>query len=141
MAAEQISFGWFQYTDNDGHHRSVRCDLDWGNNADSGLGDVVDGDPILTYVSKRQHPRYVVLTDTSGGSGRSTKRVCGTKDCTAYAGVNAGGIDHVGDTRYETTIVIPGAATRATYKRTNTWDEKVKNSFAPPRPFNDSTLT
>jgi hypothetical protein len=141
MAAEQISFGRFRYTDDDGHFWTVRCDIDWGNNADSGLSAAVDGDPVLQYVSKRFHPRYAILQDTSGSSLRVTRRVCGTVGCTAYSGVNAGGIAHVGDTRYETTVPIPGAATRATYKRIDTWGEKIKKAFAAPRPFNDSTLT
>src|SRR5260370_38045540 len=74
MAAEQVQFDYFQYTDNDGHHWTVRCDQDWGNNTDSGLAAAVDGDPKLQFVSKRFHGRYAILQDTSGGLARLPRR-------------------------------------------------------------------
>jgi hypothetical protein len=134
MAAEQIQYGLFHYTDDNSHGWTVRCDRDWGTNADSGLSAQVDGEKRFEYFSKRFHPRYAILSDST--TGRKTRRICGTNDCTAYAGVNAGGIAHVGDTRYELQVPVPGLAGTVTYKRVKRWPENLP-SDEQPRNFDD----
>lgn len=121
MAVDQIEYKLYQYTDDDTRTWTVRCDKTWGDNAESGLGTANDADPRFSYFSRRYHPRYIILSDVT--TGRKTRRVCGTNDCTAYSGVNAGGIAHVGDTKFEVSLPIPGSASAVTYKRVKRWGE------------------
>lgn len=134
MPADQISYRKYRYTDDSSHHWTVRCDSAWGDNADSGLADFVPGDPPLEYFSRRYHPRYAILVDDT--TGRKTRRICGTNDCTAYAGVNAGGVAHVGDNRYELAIPVPGLAGTVTYRRVKKWPENLP-SEEQPRNFDE----
>lgn len=70
-----IDFEWFRYTANDATHFAVKCDKDWGANADSGLATYNAADPVWV-ASPRNRLRKVALQDTV--SGRRTQRVAGT---------------------------------------------------------------
>lgn len=133
--ADQITYGLFRYTDEVSHHWTVRCDTEWGQNADSGLSAAVAGDPPLQYFSKRFHPRYIILTDDT--TGRSTRRICGTNDCTAWGGVNAGGVGGVGNNRYDLSIPIPGNAGTVTYTRSKRYPENMPSERRGLRPFTE----
>jgi len=134
--ADQITYKLYQYTDEVSHHWTVRCDADWGDNPDSGLNDFSPGDPKLQYFGKRYHPRYIILQDDA--TGRRTRRVCGTNDCTAWAGVNAGGTGGVGNNRYDLALPIPGTAAAVTYRRVKRYAENMP-AEAQPRNFPEST--
>lgn len=133
--ADQIQYGLFQYTDEVSHHWTVRCDQAWGENADSGLAAYSPGDPPFQYFSKRFHPRYIILTDPT--TGRSTRRICGTNDCTAWGGVNAGGVGGVGNNAYELNLPIPGAAGTVTYRRSKRYPENMPSEQRGRRPFDE----
>src|ERR1051325_1525537 len=122
MAATNVQFGLFTYTDDGGVSWTVRCDKAWGNNADSGLTAFAADQPRMEYKSKRYHPRYAILTDLT--TGRSTRRICGTTACDAWA-----------EAGYTTTIGEPGLAGAVTYTRTGRYAEhKPQDKSAPNFP-------
>src|SRR5258708_39165038 len=75
-----IDFAYFRYTADDGSHWSVKCDTDWGANAQSGLAAFNAADPLWPS-SGRYRARKCLLQDAT--STRKTSRVLGTAAATA----------------------------------------------------------
>ncbi len=75
-----IDFAYFRYTAEDGSHWSVKCDTDWGANAQSGLGAFNAAD-IPWPRAQRYRTRKCILQDPV--SGRKTARVLGTAGAAA----------------------------------------------------------
>lgn len=134
--ANQVQYGLFQYTDELSRRWTIRCDREWGANPDSGLGAWSPRDARFGYFSKRYHPRYAILQDPV--TGRVTRRICGTNDCMAYAGANAGGVAGVGNDRYELSIPVMGGGGNVTYQRIDQYPEN-RPAEKEPRNFPEST--
>lgn len=79
-AGENLRFGWFRYTANDGTFWSVRADKEWGALAASGLAAYNAADPVWPS-SKRMRLRRCLLNDPV--TGITTKRTQGTVAATA----------------------------------------------------------
>jgi hypothetical protein len=78
--AEQIRFGYFRYTADDGSFWSVKVDQDWGIAAASGLTGFNAADPLWP-THGRYRPRKCILVDPT--TGLKTSRVTGTVAATA----------------------------------------------------------
>lgn len=78
--AEQIRFGYFRYTANDGSFWSVKTDQDWGNAAASGLAGFNAADPLWPS-GARYRCRKCILVDPT--TGLKTTRPTGTVAATA----------------------------------------------------------
>ncbi len=78
--AEQIRFGYFRYTADDGSFWSVKADQDWGALGSSGLAAFNAGDPMWPS-GGRYRPRKCILVDPT--TGLKTMRTTGTIAATA----------------------------------------------------------
>jgi hypothetical protein len=124
-AAENLRFGWFRYTADDGSFWAVRADKEWGALAASGLAAFNAADPAWPS-SKRYRRRKCLLNDPV--TGITTSRTIGTVGATAgvagtaitdyvrgSAGLNSfNSIGKVNERRPHTkTIISPPDATTA----------------------------
>lgn len=81
MAAKNVDFKWYQYTDNAGHTHSMKVSKLVGEDASFGFGAVDNSDPILTQrgASKGRIARWIDTT-----TGRMTSTPVGAPDCTKW---------------------------------------------------------
>src|ERR1700737_3460818 len=78
--AENIRFGYFRYTADDGSFWAVKADADWGALAASGLGAFNAADPRWP-TGARYRTRKCILVDPT--TGLKTTRTTGTVGATA----------------------------------------------------------
>jgi hypothetical protein len=123
--AEQIRFGYFRYTANDGSFWSVRADQDWGALAASGLGAFNQADPLWPH-TRRYQTRKCILVDPT--TGLKTTRTTGTIAATA----NTSGTVIVS--------VVRGSAGTVSYQSSGMIGEKRPHT-KPLIPVADTTTT
>jgi hypothetical protein len=119
-AAENLRWGWFRYTADDGSFWAIRADKEWGANVQSGLGAFVQADPAWPS-TKRYRIRKCALVDPN--TGIVTKRTIGT--VAAAAGVRGTVV----------TDFVRGSAGLNTFNSTGLVNErrpKTKPIISPP---------
>ena len=89
VAAANVQFGLFTYTDGQSRSWTIRCDKVWGNNANSGLAALANPPaPRMPHFSKRYHCRYALFYDPA--TLRTIRKVAGNLTSAAATGVLAG---------------------------------------------------
>lgn len=81
MAAKNVNYSYYQYTDNQGGTHSIKVSKLVGDDAAFGFGAAVTTDPILTQRG-RSKPRVCVWIDPN--TGRMTRTPVGSPDATMW---------------------------------------------------------
>lgn len=114
MPADAVDYGYYRYTDAFGNHWSVKTDITWGDNAESGLATANTDDPVMV-TSRSLRPRKIFLQDLT--SGRVTSRVVGTYTADAWA-----------ISGYTTTVKFRGLATGVVMTKFDQRDEHIRKA-------------
>lgn len=81
MAAKNVNYKWYQYTDDTGRTWSMKVSKNIGENASWGFGALDTTDPVLTQ-NGRSKPRQLVWIDPN--TGRMTRTPVGTNTATIW---------------------------------------------------------